>query len=86
MIMSGAKDAVLQQVQFVDIHGTHYCDIVYTHGSDPQDSPDSPDKQHNEPLHKARIGKEDIYANPQPGDAVRVNYLMNVVTSVQRQD
>jgi hypothetical protein len=37
-------------------------------------------------MHTARIGKEDIYANPQPGDAVRVSYVMNVVTRVQRRD
>ena len=34
----------------------------------------------------ARIGKEDIYADPQPNDAVRVAYMMNVVTGVQRRE
>jgi predicted alpha/beta superfamily hydrolase len=73
MFLSGSKDATLQQVQMVDIHGTVYCDVVYTHDGEQQ-------------MHTARIGKEDIYADPQPGDAVRVSYVMNVVTRVQRRD
>lgn len=71
MIMSGSKDAVLMQVQLIDIHGTYYYDLVYAHTDDRQPR-------------RARIGKDDIYADPQPGDAVRVAYLMNVVTAVQR--
>ncbi|MCG8348476.1 MAG: hypothetical protein MI924_11950 [Chloroflexales bacterium] len=72
MIMSGAKEATLAQVQMVDIHGTHYYDIVYTHTDDNQ-------------TRQARVGKEAIYTDPQPGDTVRVAYLMNVVTNVQRR-
>lgn len=71
MIMAGSKDAVLLQVQFVDIHGTHYCDIVYAHTEDEQPR-------------STRIGKDDIYPDPQAGDAVRVSYMMNIVTRVQR--
>lgn len=71
MIMSGAKEAVLGGVQLINIHGTYYYDLVYTHTDDQQPR-------------TARIGKDDIYANPQPGDGVRVSYLMNVVTAVQK--
>jgi hypothetical protein len=73
MIMSGAKDATLLQVQLLDIHGTYYYDLVYAHTDDRQPR-------------SARIGKEDIYADPQPNDAVRVAYMMNVVTGVQRRE
>ncbi len=72
VMLSGSKDAVIVQVGFVDIHGTYYCDIVYTHA--------------NEQPRQARIGKDDIYPNPQPGDAVKVVYIMNVVTGVQRAE
>lgn len=72
MIMSGAKDAVIQQIHMINIHGTYYYDIVYAHTDD------------NKPR-SARIGKDDIYADPQPGDAVRVTYVMNVVTGMQRK-
>jgi hypothetical protein len=73
MILGGAKDAVLVQVRMLDIHGTYYYDIVYAHTGDSQQR-------------SARIGKEDIYENPQPGDEVRVAYTMNVATGVQRRE
>lgn len=72
MIMSGSKDATIQQVQLVDIHGTRFYDIAYTHNEAPQ-APRT-----------ARVGTESIYANPKPGDSIRVSYLMNVVTNVER--
>lgn len=71
MIMSGTKEAVLVQLQLVDIHGTRYYDIVYRHKEDQQSR-------------SARIGADDIYKNPQPGDTVHVVYVMNVVTGMQR--
>jgi hypothetical protein len=73
MILSGSKDAVLMQLRLLDIHGTFYYDIIYAHTDDRQSR-------------TARIGKEDIYENPQPGDEVRVLYTMNVVTGIQRRD
>jgi hypothetical protein len=71
MIMSGTKESVLVQIQLVDIHGTRYYDIVYRHKDDQQSR-------------SARIGADDIYENPQPGDTVHVVYVMNVVTGMQR--
>lgn len=71
MIMSGAKEAQLLEVRFLDVHGTIYCDLVYAHAGDQQPR-------------QARIGKEDVYADPQPGDLVKVRYVMNVVTGVER--
>lgn len=71
MFLSGAKDAVLLQIQLVDIHGTYYYDLVFAHTDDQQPR-------------QARIGKDDIYTDPQPGDKVRVAYVMNVVTGIQR--
>jgi hypothetical protein len=71
MILAGSKEAVIQQLQLLDIHGTYFYDLVYAHSDDQQPR-------------RARIGKEDIYENPQVGDAVKVFYTMNVVTSVQR--
>lgn len=72
MIMAGSKDAVIINLQLLNIHGTYYYDLVYAHIDDQQPR-------------TARIGKEDIYANPQPGDTVQVAYLMNVVTGVTQK-
>lgn len=73
MIVSGAKDAILNAVQPISIHGTILYDLVYTHVGETQPR-------------QARIGAESIYADPRPGDAVRVTYLMNVATAVERRD
>lgn len=72
MIMSGARDGVLQEVFPVSIHGTVFYDLVYTHAGEAQPR-------------RARVGAESVYADPQPGDPVRVSYLMNVATSVERR-
>ena len=74
MIMSGAKDATVQQVQIVDIHGTRFYDLAYTHDDAP------------EAVRTARIGVESVYANPRPGDHVRVSYVMNVVIGIAALD
>ncbi len=73
MIMSGKKDAVLHQVNLIDIHGTRFYDITFSH----TDTPDQP--------RRARIGVEDAYPDPRPGDAISVAYLMNVVTGIARR-
>ena len=69
MIVSGSRDAVLQAVQAVNIHGTILYDLVYCHVDEAQPR-------------QARLGAESIYTNPCPGETVRVSYLMNVATAV----
>lgn len=70
MIMSGKKTAVIEQLQLLDIHGTYYYDLIYRHLDETTPR-------------RARIGRDDIYANPQPGDQVEVSYVMNVATSIE---
>ena len=73
MIMSGAKDATLRAVRLIDIHGTRFYDLEYTHDDLPSQ------------VRTARVGLESAYADPQPGDQIRVSYLMNVVTALTRR-
>jgi hypothetical protein len=73
MIISGKKDATLRQVQLVDIHGTRFYDVEYTHDDAPSE------------LRRARIGVESAYDDPQPGDIISVSYLMNVPTGITRR-
>ena len=73
MILSGSKDATLRQVQLVSLHGTEFFDLVFSHDDAP------------EQLIRARVGREAIYANPQPGELVSVSYLMNIPTSIARR-
>lgn len=72
MIISGARDAVIDAVRPVDIHGTVYYDLIYRH--DGEDQP-----------RQARLGAESLYSDIAPGDAVRVSYLMNVATAIARR-
>lgn len=74
MMLSGTKPATLRHVQLVDIHGTRFYDIAYTHDDAP------------EQIQTARIGVEDAYPDPQPGDAISVRYLMNVVVGMTRRE
>ena len=73
MIMSGKKDATLREVRLIDIHGTRFYDITYTHDDAPAQA------------RSARIGVEDAYPDPRPGDAICVNYVMNVLTGIVRR-
>jgi hypothetical protein len=73
MIMSGTKDATLRAVRLIDIHGTRFYDVEYTHDELPGQ------------VRAARVGLESAYDHPQPGDQVRISYLMNVVTGLVRR-
>lgn len=73
MILAGSADATLLQVQLVDIHGSRFYDLVYAHADEPQQA------------RRFRVGLEQIYADPQAGDAVSVSYLMNVPTEISRR-
>jgi len=73
MIMSGSKDATIQEIQRVSIHGTEFYDVVFAHDDEPGQ------------LRRARVGPEAIYPQPQAGDSVSVSYLMNVPTSIARR-
>jgi hypothetical protein len=72
MIMSGSREATIQAIQTIDIHGTIFYDLMYTHTGD------------DGVPRRTRVGAESIYAGARPGDAVRVIYLMNVVTQLER--
>jgi hypothetical protein len=73
MFLSGNKAATLLAVQLVDIHGTRFYDLRFAHD-------DTPDQ-----LRTARIGVEDAYTQPQPGDSVTLRYVMNVVVGVAKR-
>lgn len=72
-MLSGTKDAILHRVQLVDIHGTRFYDLTFSHADAP------------EQIRRARIGVEDAYPDPAAGDMIRVSYLMNVVTGILRR-
>ncbi len=61
MIMSGTKDSTLRTVRLIDIHGTRFYDVEYTHDDLPGH------------VRAARVGLESAYDDPRPGDQVCVS-------------
>ncbi|HEU4324790.1 MAG TPA: hypothetical protein VFS21_16720 [Roseiflexaceae bacterium] len=72
MFLSGSKAATLHQIRLVDIHGTRFYDLAFAHT-------DTPDQ-----LRTARVGVDDVYPSPQPGETILVRYVMNVAVGVER--
>jgi len=64
---------VLQRLQPISIHGQLSYDVAYTFA-------DEPDSQ----VRVARVGPEALASGLQPGDRVRLDFLVGVVTAVHR--
>lgn len=72
-MLKGSREAVLRRMQPVSIHGQLSYDLHYTF----VDESDGP-------VRVARIGGEAMEPGLQPGDRVRLYFLVGVVTAVQR--
>jgi hypothetical protein len=67
------KEAVLQQLRALEIHGLRFYDIVFTCTEPPGAGPEA-----------ARVGSEMIYAGAQPGDRILVEKIANVGSRGQK--
>ncbi|MFN8063731.1 MAG: hypothetical protein U0P82_02950 [Vicinamibacterales bacterium] len=72
-MLKGTRDGILKRLQPVSIHGQVSCDVFFT-------TPDDPDGQ----LHLARLGPEAIDSTLEPGDRIRVEYLVGTPVKVTR--
>jgi hypothetical protein len=72
-MLKGSREAVVRRVQPISIHGQLSYDVHYTFA-------DEPDGQ----ARVARVGGEAITPGLQPGDRVRLDFLLGVVTAIQR--
>jgi hypothetical protein len=72
-MLKGTREGILKKVQRVSIHGQLSWDLFFT---DPED----PDGQ----MHLARMGPEAIAPNLEPGDHIRLEYLVGVPVKVER--
>ena len=72
-MLKGSRDAVLHKLQPISIHGQLSYDVHYRF----EDEPDSQ-------MRVARVGGEAIAQGLQPGDRVRLDFLVGVVTAVNR--
>jgi hypothetical protein len=72
-MLKGTREGILKKVQQVSIHGQITWDLFFT-------DPDDPDGQ----MHLARMGPEAITPNLEPGDLIRLEYLVGVPVRVER--
>ncbi len=72
-MLKESREAVLQQLQPISIHGQLSYDVYYTFA-------DEPGGQER----VARLGPEALDKDLQPGDRVRLDFLVGVVTAVHR--
>jgi hypothetical protein len=73
-MLKGSRDAVLDRLQPISIHGQLSYDVHYRFVDD------EPDSQ----ARVARVGPEALAEGLQPGDRVRLDFLVGVVTAVHR--
>ena len=72
-MLKGTRDGILKRLQPVSIHGQISCDVFFT-------SVEDPDGQ----IHVARLGPEAVAGNLEPGDRIRVEYLVGTAVKVTR--
>jgi hypothetical protein len=72
-MLKGTRDGILKRIQPVSIHGQLSCDVFFM-------SVDDPDGQ----IHVARLGPESVADNLEPGDRIRVEYLVGTAVKVTR--
>ena len=73
MVLKGIREGIVQKLQPVSIHGQMSVDVYFT---DPTD----PDGQVN----VARVGNEAVDSTIEPGDSVKLEYLVGQVIKVTR--
>ncbi len=69
-----ARDAVLRRVNPYLLHGEQYYEIFYTYTNEP------------DTLRQSRIAHNYIYPDPQEGDPVLIEALLNVITEIKKKD
>ena len=71
-MLKGSREATLRRLQPISIHGQLSYDVHYSFDDDPDQT------------HVARVGPEALAHGLQPGDRVRLDFLVGVVTQVSR--
>ncbi len=69
-----AREALIHTVQPYDLHGVRYYAVRYAYASEP------------DALREARLAHDSIYPDPQTGDQILVESLLNVVTEITKKE
>ena len=70
-MLKGSREAIVQRLQPISIHGQLSYDVVYTFTDEPDSQP-----------RVARVGPEAVPKGLQAGDRVRLDFLVGVVTAI----
>jgi hypothetical protein len=70
-MLKGSREAVVQRLQPISIHGQLSYDLAYTFADEPDSQP-----------RVARVGPEALPPGLQVGDRVRLDFVVGVVTAV----
>jgi hypothetical protein len=71
-MLAGMREGILQDLRPYNLHGETYYELRYALADEP-----------GGPAHGARLPHDALYANPQPGDRVRLHFLMNMLVKVE---
>ena len=72
-MLKGSREGVLRQIRPISIHGQISWNVYF---NDREDL--------NGPVEMARVGPEAVADGLEPGDLIRLEYLLGVVTNVTR--
>jgi hypothetical protein len=72
-MLNGSREALVRKMQPISIHGQLSYDLHYIFADEPDGA-----------VRVARVGPEAIAFGVQTGDKVRLNFVIGVVTGVER--
>ena len=72
-MLKGSREGVLRQIRPISIHGQISWNVYF---NDPEDL--------NGPVEMERVGPESVVSGLEPGDLIRLEYLLGAVTNVTR--
>ena len=72
-MLKGTRDGILKKLQPVSIHGQMSMDVYFTDAEEPDGQ-----------VSVARVGSEAVASNLEPGDVIKLEYLVGQVVKVSR--
>ena len=72
-MLKGTREGIVKKLQPVSIHGQMSVDVYFTDPADPDGQPSV-----------ARVGNEAVDSTIEPGDTIKLEYLVGQVVKVTR--
>jgi hypothetical protein len=73
-MLKGFKTAIVRKIQPLSVHGQISLDVYFVEADDP-----------NGPVAVARVGTEAVPRDLEPGDSVKLHYVLGVVTAITKE-